>query len=209
MSETKTPTARRSHEERRNLSQKRLIESALSIAADEGVTAATFEAIGARAGYSRGLASQKFGSKRAFMSAVIDHLHEARVASQDYAKLQDLSGLEALLYFVDVHLGALATQKESRAYFIFLAGSVADLTEMRALFAEAHDRSKYEIMALFERGQRDGTIRTGIDAEAAALMIGSLIIGISLQSLVDPNMDLKRVVAETQSVLRESFSVHR
>ena len=208
MSETKTRSVRRSHAERRHLSQKKLIESALAIAADEGVTAATFDAIGSRAGYSRGLASQKFGSKQAFMSAVIDHLHEDRRTSQDFAKLKNMRGLEALLAFVSVHLCALTERKEARSYWVFLAGSVADLTEMRALFAEAHDRSKIEIMELFARGQKDGSIRTGIDAEAAALMIGSLVVGISMQSLVDPNMDLPRVIAETQSVLRASFSVH-
>ncbi len=207
MSETKPRIVRRSHEERRNLSKRKLIESALAIAADEGVTAATFDAIGARAGYSRGLASQKFGSKGAFMSAVIDYLHDNRAASQDYAELKQMRGLDALLSFVAVHLQALTVQKEAKAYFVFLAGSVADMTEMRALFAASHERSKHEIMELFARGQKDGSIRMGIDAEAAALMIGSLVIGVSVQFLVDPQMDLARVIAETVSVLRASFCV--
>ncbi len=205
MTETTTRT-RRSHAERRRLSQKKLIESALSIASEKGVSAATFDAIGARAGYSRGLASQKFGSKRGFLNAVIDHLHEVRAQSQDYARLSKLNGLEALLTFVETHLQALVLRDDARAYFIFLAGTVAELNDLRSVFADSHDRAKYEIMELFARGQKDGTIRPGIDAEAASLMIGSLVIGLSMQALTDPDMDLARVVGETRSVLRASFA---
>jgi AcrR family transcriptional regulator len=54
--------AKRSQAERRDASERQLIEATMAVVATRGVEAATFDAIGLAAGYSRGLASQKFGS---------------------------------------------------------------------------------------------------------------------------------------------------
>ena len=190
---------------RRNRSQKRLIQAALSIAADQGVQAVTMEAIGKRAGYSRGLASQRFGSKAGLIRAVISHLHDERAAEFEARQLDECEGLDALLLFVDMHLSGLMASPEASAYFMFLASGIADRSAIRAMFAEAHEMSKLQLMEIVERGQRDGSIKAGIDTEAAALMVGSLVIGISMQFLTDPELNLERVLAETKSVLAASF----
>ena len=52
------------------------IGAAAQVVADQGVAAATFEAIGRKAGYSRGLATQRFGSKQGLIEALVDSLHQ-------------------------------------------------------------------------------------------------------------------------------------
>lgn len=205
MGDTRTEPPKLRQPERRNLSQRRLIKAALSVAAEHGVQAVTMEAIGNRAGYSRGLASQRFGSKDGLIRAVIKHLHEERIAEFELRHLDDCKGLDALLLFVDMHLHGLTASPEAAAYFMFLASGIADRTTIRSIFASAHDQSKHQLMDIVARGQQDGSIKTSIDAEAAALMTGSLIIGISMQYLTDPDLNLNRVLNETKSVLEASF----
>ena len=55
------------------------------------------------------------------------------------------------------------------------------------------------------RGQADGDIRREIDADAAALMIGSLLLGLSMQLLVDPTMNLDPIRETSLAALRLSF----
>ncbi len=205
MTKTSTLPPRLRQPERRNLSERRLIEAALSLAAEQGVQAVTMEAIGKRAGYSRGLASQRFGSKAGLIRAVINHLHNAQQAEIESLQVEGMNGLDTLIQFVSLHIQALKDSPETNAYFMFFASGVADRSEIRSLFAESHERAKYKITDILLGGQSDGSIRPQIDAEAAALMVGSLILGVSVQWLTDPGLDLQRVTTETQDLLRASF----
>ena len=71
--------ARRTQAERRDESGRSLVEAAIAVVARQGVNAATFDAIGRQAGYSRGLATQRFGSKQGLIEAVIRHYASAGV----------------------------------------------------------------------------------------------------------------------------------
>ena len=62
---------RQTQVERRAESEQRLLTAAAELIATEGFAAASLERVGAAAGYSRGLASQKFGSKDGLVTAVI------------------------------------------------------------------------------------------------------------------------------------------
>ena len=65
---------RRSQADRRDESERRLLAAAAELVVEHGMGAATFEKIGARAGYSRGLVTQRFGSKRGLIEALIHQL---------------------------------------------------------------------------------------------------------------------------------------
>lgn len=199
------PAARRTQAERRDESGRSLLEAAIEVVADEGVNAATFEAIGRRAGYSRGLATQRFGSKQKLIEAVIQHLHEQQERGLAEHRIDELPGLEAVLAYVDLYLRSLGLQSEGRAYFMLLSAQVADATELRAAFAAEHARVERRLEALVKKGQAEGAIRREIDADAAALMIGSLLLGLSMQVLVDPATDIDPIRETSLSTLRLSF----
>jgi len=59
------------------------------------------------------------------------------------------------------------------------------------------------------RGQAEGDIRREIDADAAALMIGSLLLGLSMQLLVDPDMNIEPIRQTSLATLRLSFGTGR
>lgn len=197
---------RRTQAERRDQSERLLLAAAAELIDERGVGAATFENIGQRAGYSRGLATQKFGSKRGLIEALIAQLNVRLQDQLDARQTDALPALEAILAFVDVFLRNLAEDGEARAYFILMAGAIAELSDQRAPFAEAHVNVERNLEALVLRGQAEGSIRPEIDADAAALMIGSLLMGLSMQLLIDPKMDLAPIRDTSLAALRQSFA---
>lgn len=197
--------SRRTQAQRRDASGRELVAAAIAIVAEEGVAAATFEAIGKRAGKSRGLVTQRFGSKQGLIEAVIDYLHEGQEAEMTAAGIDALPGLEAVLAYVDLYLRGIEAAAEGAAYFRLLSAAVADGGDLRAAFAEEHGRIERRLEALVLRGQAEGSIRREIDAGAAALMIGSQLLGLSMQRLVDPAMELSPIRETTVSTLRLSF----
>jgi AcrR family transcriptional regulator len=197
---------RRTQAERRDESERGLVKAAIAVICEDGVSAATFEAIARRGGYSRGLVSQRFGSKQGLIEAVIDYLHDQADLRQEGRKADELTGLEALLAHVDRYCEMLSGKGENQAYFRLLSSAVADISVLQATFAEEHGRVGARLMAFVRGGQADGSIRPEIDAKAAALMVGSFLLGLSMQVLIDPSMDLDPIWATSLASLRLAFA---
>jgi len=86
---------------------------------------------------------------------------------------------------------------------------VADAGDLRGLFAAEHRKVERRLEALVLRGQAEGDIRREIDADAAALMIGGLLMGLSMQLLVDPSTPLEPIRETSLATLRLSFGTDR
>lgn len=196
---------RRSQSDRRQQSESELLRAAAALIAEQGTAAATFENIGARAGYSRGLVTQRFGSKQGLIEALIARLQARIQGLLDDRQLDTLDGLEAILAFVDIFLRNLAKDGELRAYFVLMAGAVAEVSDLRGPFAAAHKEVEIRLEALVLRGQAEGVIRQGLDPDAAALIVGSLLLGLSTQLLVDPGLNLEPIRETSLAALRASF----
>lgn len=198
---------RRSQAERRSESEQGLLQAAITVVVEDGVGAFTFDAVGRLGGFSRGLATVRFGSKQGLIDAVITHLREHQDMLLAQHGIDNLSGFEAILAYVDFCLRDLTAKSERRAYFMLLSSAVADASEMRAAFAKTHARIEQLLAAWVLRGQAEGDIRREIDAQAAALMIGSLIFGVSMQCLVDPQTDVDPICETSLAMLRLSLGV--
>jgi len=179
----------------------------MSVVADRGASAATFEEIGREGGYSRSLAAQKFGSKRGLIEAVIVYLQRRREAIMEASHVSEMPALEAIDNYVESHFSDLNNHL-GRSYFMLLAAAVADATSMREAFAASHERVRIWLKALLQRGQADGDIRSDIDPDSAALMIGSLLLGVSIQWLIDPTTDVDRIQSTSIETIRRSFATH-
>ncbi len=206
-SSTRRSPTRRKQADRRAESQQGLVQAVVDIIPEQGVSAATFEAIGALSGYSRSLVTQRFGSKRALIDAVIERVHGPLGETDLDRRSARRSGLEGLLLMLDAYLTKLASSNELRTYFMLLASAVAEATELRAAFAAHHEQVKERLAGVVAQGQADGSIRAGVDADSAALMIGSLQLGLSMQLLVDPLMQLDPIRRTILNTVRLSFAV--
>jgi AcrR family transcriptional regulator len=202
----KTNRRRRTQAERRDESERALVRAAVALVAEEGVSASTFEAIARRSGYSRGLVGQRFGSKLGLIEAVIAYLHDGRESFADAAKLNGRPGLEALLTYADHYLRRLAHMGEVRAYFRLLSWAVADISAFRSVFAGEHDRIRDRFEGWVRQGQAEGQIRPDLDARAAAVMVGGQLLGLTIQVLIDPAMDLDPIRVTYLATLRQAFS---
>jgi AcrR family transcriptional regulator len=204
----KTNRRRRTQAERRDESERALVRAAVALVAEDGVSASTFEAIARRSGYSRGLVGQRFGSKLGLIEAVIAYLHDGRESFADAAKLNGRPGLEALLTYADHYLRRLAQMGEVRAYFRLLSWAVADISAFRSVFAGEHDRIRDRFEGWIGQGQAEGQIRPDLDARAAAVMVGGQLLGLTIQVLIDPAMDLDPIRATYLATLRQAFSAN-
>ena len=200
---------RRTQAERREDSERGLVRAAIAVTAERGVSAATFEAIGQRGGYSRSLVSRRFGSKQGLIDAVINYLHDRRAELAAEHGFDQMSGLDALLADTDLYLRSLSEKGELKAYFMMLSFAVADASSLRTAFAAAHEQVRARLRDYVQRGQAEGCVRSDLDADAAALMVGSLQLGLSMQLLVDPTMNLDPIRETSLATLRLSFEARR
>jgi len=201
------PKARRTQSERRDASEQRLLIAAAEIIEEQGFAAATFDAIGMRAGYSRGLASQKFGSKDGLVAAVIAFL-TARVDAHYQSRVASIqSPLARILAYVEVLLAELETDRLFRAYFVMMASAVANRGSMQDAFLAAHEGVRERLRELVTTGQRAGEIDAGLDGDTVALAIGSLQLGIAVELLLDPALDVASLSSTVQEAMRRILRV--
>ena len=203
----KTNRRRRTQAERRGESERGLVKAAVAVVSEEGVSASTFEAIARRSGYSRGLVGQRFGSKLGLIEAVIAYLHDERETYTAPKRIDSLAGLDALLTYVDLYLQRLTRLDEVQAYFRLLSWAVADISAFRSAFAAEHERVRERFEGWIVRGQAEGQIRRDLDPSAAALMVGSQLLGVSMQVLIDPAMSVDPIRTTCLETLRRAFAV--
>ena len=192
--------------ERRKQSERALVDAAVAIVAESGVGALTFEAIGEKSGYSRGLVTQRFGSKRGLIDAMIERLHGEMQGMIAARGIEALPGLDAILSWTDLYLREAFQNERLQSYFKLLAASVADDTDLRSAFAAEHERVKVLLTHLIEKGQAGGSIRAEVDIDAVATLIGSLQIGISTQRLVDPETAFEPLLAAVMDSLHQTLA---
>ena len=186
---------RQTQVERRAESEQRLLAAAAEIIATEGFGAASLERIGAAAGYSRGLASQKFGSKDGLVAAVIEAVIERNAELLAGRAVHAVTPLEAIIAYADVILSQIEVDVFIRAYWVMMASAIAHRLPMQAAFLAEHDRVKQHLSSLIVAGQAIGEIDAAVDADAAALSIGSMLLGIGIECLLDSGLDIPRVRA--------------
>ena len=197
---------RRSQAERRANSELALLKAAVSVVARQGVAAVTFDAIGRKSGLSRGLVTQRFGSKQGLIDAAFSQLLNDQANMLEEEDVPARGGIDAVLAFVDASLRGLAARDGGRAYVMLLASAIADASAMRLRFAAAHAGIERQLKGWIAEGQREGEIRRELNAGAAALMVGGLLLGLSIQVLLDPELRLDRIRGTILTALRLSLA---
>lgn len=199
---------RKTHAERKAESELALLNAAINVIAEAGVSAVTFEALGRTSGLSRGLATVRFGSKSGLIEAVLHHLHERQEALIQEHRFDDMRGIDAVLGYVELCLQDMARRNEAKAYFMLLSSAVAESSDLRASFARTHSVVKTHLQRWVERGLKDGSI-DGIVPHEAGLLIGSLMFGVSMQLLVDPLTAIEPLREASIAMLRKSLAAER
>ena len=193
--------------ERREQSEQRLLTAAAELIATEGFAAASLERIGQIAGYSRGLASQKFGSKDGLVKAVIAFLIQRGDDLLENRRLDAASPLASILGYADVILGQIENDRLVRAFWVMMASAIANRLPIQAAFLAEHEKIKRRLSDMIAAGQKGGEIDPGLDADAVALSIGSTILGIGFECLLDPDMNIAKVRAVALETISRTLAV--
>ena len=184
--ETKMP-ARRTHQERIDLSDKLMLDATRASILECGTRETTLNDVGESAGYSRSLAKARFGSKdHLFLS-----LAERSLAHWiDALSLHGLghSGLDALLSRIDA-IASYASEypDDARVLYILWFESVGTPGPLRDALRRFHEQAREDIARLVRAGQQDSTIRADADAEQFSLLFTSVFFGLSYQWIISPN----------------------
>ncbi|MBI5940590.1 MAG: TetR/AcrR family transcriptional regulator [Caulobacterales bacterium] len=198
---------RRSQAERRAESERSLLESAAALMSEQGYGATTLEQIGQRAGYSRGLVTQRFGSKEGLVARLVEVLHRGFAMATFENPEPHRDGRSAILSVVDYYMAHIAEDLAPvRAYFVLMSESIGVIPEIRSAFVAANRQFHAHLRQKALDGQLDGSIPADIDAGKLATTLMSLATGHTLIWLVDPEIASpeqarQNIVAATERLL--------
>ncbi|MFI1912267.1 TetR/AcrR family transcriptional regulator [Nocardia sp. NPDC020380] len=192
---------RRSQEERRGEAERRLLEAAAEAVAELGPSQVTLAVIGERAGYSRGLVTHHFGSKGAMMERLVGTVSE-QFRTEILGKTASESAVEALRGFLDLYFTVIADLPPiNRARLVLWADAVATPSERRATVLAADREFRAEFTQRIADGQATGEFSAEVDAQALAMTAIGALRGITLQSMLDPELDLEAGRRELEQML--------
>lgn len=191
---------RKSHAERTDLSDKLMLKAAIDLIVDKGPDKTTLKEIGELAGYSRGLAGYRFGSRDGFFEFVIRSIGEAWLNELTHATNGKV-GINAISSAVDTHYRVCEENpKNVKAFYILWFDAIgSEESSMREVILGIHKR-RYDDVVKWIRS--DPSLEKVHDrAEAAAELFSVTISGIVYQWLMNPD-DLKTIKRLHQNVTR-------
>jgi AcrR family transcriptional regulator len=172
--------------ERSALSDARMADAAVALICERGAGATTLKDVGLRAGYSRGLASYRFGSKAGLWSFLIRMIGEEWLAELQQA-VAGTSGVDTIHAAVDAHCRFLLDSSDRiRAFYILWFESVGPDPALRDVITRAHERRQRDVEAWIRGGIEAGTVHPDVDVPAIAEQFCAAIIGIVYTWLVSP-----------------------
>lgn len=197
---------RRTQAERTALSDARMFDAAMQLIVEQGTHATTLTAVGERAGYSRGLASSRFGSKDALFGQLVLHFNTSwtrelanKVGKRTGAQAC-LAALSAVEGFLSSHTGYM------KAMYILWFESISSHNDVRSHLAAYHEIYRRDVALWVEEGIAAGEIDPSVDAQCYAFGFCSFIFGTIYQWLVNPEkVDLGEQFAAFRQSTAKAF----
>ena len=175
-----------SHAERTALSDARMVDAAVGLICSKGATKTTLKEVGEIAGYSRGLASQRFGSKDKLFTFIVRSVGELWLEDLRRAVLDDV-GIEAIEKALDAHFAFIVRDAPAiRAFYILWFKSIGPDEELKKVVANIHDRRRKDVEKWLRKAIFTGELSKGVDCKSAAQNFCAAIIGVVYQWLANP-----------------------
>lgn len=170
--------------ERSTLSDKRMFEAAINLINERGTAKATLKDIGELAGYSRGLASYRFGSKDGLWMELFrnfDQLWKEHIGGYVAGK----TGLEALQSAIRAQQDIF--KRESgylRAMYILWYESLGEESDIRATLARHHQIYRRDVARWIQQGIAEGDMSDSVDPQRFAAVYCATMFGSIYQWVV-------------------------
>ena len=194
MTQTQTQPKRMTQTERTDLSDRRMLEAAVKLIVAHGVERTTLKEVGENAGYSRGLAGYRFGSKAGLLEFIV------RTIGEDWLEeltrtTHGLAGFDAMAAAIDEHLKfCLDAPDRVRAFYILWFEAVTPKSPVKKVVSGIHDRRRRDVARWIFEGVARGKPETTQTAHAIAGQFNTAIVGIVYHWLQHPG-DIEGVAA--------------
>jgi AcrR family transcriptional regulator len=199
--------ARRRQADRTALSDRLLTEAAIELLVKFGIQGTTLQAVGERAGYSRGLATHRFGSKAGLFGKVL------QVASVDWlgrvqAAVGDRVGADALCAATDAAETFIRERPEEvRAMYLLWFLSIDPSADYKSNIANVHHAQRRDAARWIRAGVAAGTVDGRVDPVRVAEQYAASMAGIIYQWLANPEMPLSAMFRQLKSDLRARLEI--
>jgi AcrR family transcriptional regulator len=186
--ETATTRRRpRTNQERVEESSLRLINAAVELIAEKGFERTTAAEIGERAGYSRNMVRDRYGSKEALLESLMD-LELGRRLLPDLRTERTGSGLDLVLGALDDLLAAVEGEPEiMRAVLVLSFEAPGPAPTVRPRMIEIIRGFEAEMAENIEAGKADGSVGANVDPAYEAQHYVSYGIGLCYRWVLDPD----------------------
>lgn len=206
MTPTGSTAARRTQAERRESSERKLLDAAAHVIAERGSAKASFAEIAAAAGQSHSHPHYLFGSKVNMLEALVAEFAK-RYGEEVVGRIGDAHGLDAIIQIVKMFVRSLHDPLTmTRAFYVLLGESVSAVPELRPRINEYHQWLQQLLADWLREGVDTGDVRADIDVDAAAAVCLATVRGIGFLVLNDPgSYDLEAIEAHTISQLERTL----
>ena len=164
--------------ERTALSNSRMFETAINLIVRHGVEGMTLKEVGEIAGYSRGLAGYRFGSKKDLLAHIIHSIGDEWV--QELTPVtRNKVGLEAICAAVRAHFCFCRdAPNHVLAFYILWFESITPGSLCKDVMLGIHERRKKDISDWVRKGIEQKLIEPTVHPDVIAEQFCSAIIGI-------------------------------
>lgn len=198
-----TPT-RRTQRERTEESARRLAEAAIELIVEKGYANTTARQIGVRAGYSRAMVAERFGTKDALLDAILERNYERRI---DVDPGPDATGFDRLLAPIDALL-TFATEDPRllQAMFTLNFEAIHDPGVLRQRIQRWLAGFQARLVEAVRIGQTDGSITRDVDAVDASQVIVATGVGYAYLWIVTPDtFDVESTLSRWRTRVADSL----
>ena len=200
-------TPSRTQAERTAISDKAMLDAAIDLILERGTDGTTLAAIGEKAGYSRGLATYRFGSKAGLYDVVCKSISRHWL---DYLKTDvgEKIGIDAMCAALDSFFQFVSdSPREARVLQILYCGAASPKSEYRQTSANIHQRQQDDVADWVRAGQAQGFIRASADPQSIAAQYIAYISGMTYLWLINPkSIDFRKANDDMKILLKISLS---
>lgn len=172
--------------ERTAISDRAMLDAAVELILEHGTDKTTLAAIGEKAGYSRGLATYRFGSKAGLFDEVcksisrrwLEYLNEG--VGEEYGVDAMCAALDAYFRFVS------DLPREARVLQILYCAAASPKSEYQQTSVNLHQRQRDDVADWIQRGIQDGSVREDVNPESVAAQYIAYISGMTYLWLIHP-----------------------
>jgi AcrR family transcriptional regulator len=175
--------------ERTELSDRRMVEAAIRLIVERGIARTKLTDVGVQAGYSRGLAAMRFGTKAGLLSQVVRFTLSNWIA-QAQRTVGSKTGLAAVYAAIDAQdQWSRESSAEMRALYGVFFHSTDPGAEYRANVARTLSAQRRELANWIREARDVDELPPNTSPEREARQILCAMLGIVYQWMMDPSLD--------------------